>query len=348
MSHDSGDCSQRVCPYDFAWVDKPDASGIHHKYMECSAKGICNRDSGECECFPGYEGKSCQRTTCPNDCSGHGLCRYIEQMPFQSAPNDFKQGIFGETKAVTFESTFSYWDEEKTRGCVCDPTWGDYDCSKRMCPYATDVMDIREDMTKVAKYQTQRITLVVDWIKNSQPVTNDGHVMQRTDFVGRTFALTFTSRLNETFTTIPISISAGHTGFHDFVLDVEAALEALPNFVVDDVEVQGDFLSINGLSVGGNGDSYNQINLNVTFVGDAVQGPQHLLVVNEAACGDGCTPKITGLNVVPMSNNVTEVSLSDFNSFECGRRGKCDYATGICQCFAGYTGQACNTITSLI
>lgn len=337
--------------------------------MECSAKGICNRDSGECECFPGYEGKACQRTTCPNDCSGHGVCRYIQQMPFQSTPEDFKQGVFGETKAVTFESSFTYWDNQKTRGCVCDPTWGDYDCSKRMCPYGTDIMDIRSDVTKPAKYQTQRITLVVDPLPPT-PISTD-HVENRLDFQGRTFALTFVSRLNETFTTIPIVVRAGHSDFHDFILDVEAALESLPNFVIDDVEVHGDFLGLsysdihgiihsetikapdankahNYMTWQGDGDSYNQINLNITFVGEAVQGPQHLLIVNEAACGDGCTPKITGLNVVPMSNNVTEVLLSDFNSFECGRRGKCDYATGICQCFAGYTGQACNTITALV
>jgi hypothetical protein len=40
LSHDSGDCSQRICPYEFAWVDTPDKYGRHHKYAECAAKGI--------------------------------------------------------------------------------------------------------------------------------------------------------------------------------------------------------------------------------------------------------------------------------------------------------------------
>jgi hypothetical protein len=78
LSIDGGDCSQRICPFEFAWVDTPDKIGNHHKYVECSAKGICNRDSGECECFPGYEGKGCARTTCPNDCSGNGTCSFID------------------------------------------------------------------------------------------------------------------------------------------------------------------------------------------------------------------------------------------------------------------------------
>lgn len=43
--------------------------------MECSNKGICDRTSATCVCFIGYEGHSCQRASCPNDCSGHGVCK---------------------------------------------------------------------------------------------------------------------------------------------------------------------------------------------------------------------------------------------------------------------------------
>ena len=102
LSYDSGDCSQRICPYEFAWVDSPDRIGDHHKYVECSAKGICNRDTGECECFPGYEGKACSRTTCPNKCSGHGQCIYLAEQPFKSVIGDYYNYNYGVRYAIAF------------------------------------------------------------------------------------------------------------------------------------------------------------------------------------------------------------------------------------------------------
>ena len=45
-----------------------------HFYSECSNKGMCDRVTGECACYDGYTGSSCQRTVCPNDCSGSGDC----------------------------------------------------------------------------------------------------------------------------------------------------------------------------------------------------------------------------------------------------------------------------------
>ena len=58
MSHDSGDCSERICPFEFAWVDTPDKLGNHHKYAECANRGICDRETGECECFPDMKARA--------------------------------------------------------------------------------------------------------------------------------------------------------------------------------------------------------------------------------------------------------------------------------------------------
>jgi len=436
----SGDCSQRICPYEIAFVDSPymestyrkgldhglglfggdaddtnieignfnpsrnggDTDGgepysnvARHRYAECSGRGLCNRDNGECECFPGYEGKGCQRTACPNDCSGHGRCAYIEKMPFETTAMAYA-GLAGAAADWSFLSqdahTFTYrgWDRHKTRGCICDPEYGDVDCSKRMCPYGTDIMDQRNNLNKQGQYEVQTILF-----QARDSTTKDGGNLGT--LAQSTFALTFKSQLNETFTTIPIVFNA-ETGdqLHDFVLDVEQALESLPNRVIDDVKVSAAILRVGPV---GSTDA-DTVRLNITFVGEHVQGPQNLLTVRSYACGAGCTPKLTGMalepnrqsvsvgfvnrwgvginmktdtwydslkgtvNITrapndgvgkyalsssnPRENNNVGLAMSDFNSYECGRRGKCDYSTGTCGCFAGYTGISCGTITALV
>ena len=113
-----------------------------HDYMECSNKGLCDREKGECECLPGYDGAACQRASCPsnansitpgsgsddrsniafkifngktafmgravsnaqvNQCSGHGTCMTIEQLAFLDSSN-----------------IYDLWDKEASMGCKCD------------------------------------------------------------------------------------------------------------------------------------------------------------------------------------------------------------------------------------
>jgi hypothetical protein len=332
LSHLSGDCSERICPYDLAWVDTPNKIGTFHRYAECSNRGICNSGTGECECFPGYEGRACTRTTCPNDCSGHGRCRYIQDMPYGSTPQEYAKGEFLPQTPKTF--TYNEWDKSKTRGCICDPQWGDVDCSKRLCDHGTDVMDLREDLLVPATYQTQSILFVS--AKSGAAHAGGNNTLYGSSY---TFALTFKSKLNETFTTQPINLYNNENDFRQFILNIRDALLRLPNRVIDKVDVAGSVR--NGLS---------QAYVNITFTGDNVQGPQNLLVVEAYECGDGCTPKLSGIDTLlyPGTQNITQVQLSDFYSFECGRRGKCDYETGVCQCFAGFSGPTCGTISCLV
>jgi len=130
---DGGDCSKRSCPYGNAWVDTPSAQNKAHALAECSNRGICDRDSGDCQCFDGYTGSACRRTVCPNDCSGHGTCEYLKELR-NDLGDDFKHtGDKPTTDQFQHELTLM-WDNHKSRACVCDPKWTDIDCSRRMCP----------------------------------------------------------------------------------------------------------------------------------------------------------------------------------------------------------------------
>jgi len=233
----------------------------------------------------------------------------------------------------------------KTRACKCDARFGDYDCSKRMCPYGNDVLDNREYVLAGARHQIQNIIFAA--AGSSSQLTTPG-IPKTFIMDGYTFALTFKSRLNETFTTTPIVMASSNLA--KLSNDVKLALLKLPNGVVDGVSVTSSIPTSTKPS---------NVLIQVTFTGAAVEGPQHLLQVENNPCtAAGCTPMITGVPVQTVvsiaqqtnagTGDVAQSQQADFHSYECGRRGKCDYTTGLCACFTGYTGENCNTLTTLV
>jgi len=141
--------------YPFGTTEQyPDAlSQEGHFYMECSNKGLCNRDDGTCECFPGYEGTACQRTSCPNACSGHGVCDNIKELAEDREDGDLSKGAYamngyasehagiGDLSGVGTQ-IYALWDKTFTMGCKCDPGYTGSDCSLKLCRYGIDPLFI--------------------------------------------------------------------------------------------------------------------------------------------------------------------------------------------------------------
>jgi hypothetical protein len=111
-----------------------------HQQQECSGRGNCDRASGQCKCAVGYEGEACQRTTCQNKCSGHGVCQ--DQAHF--AADASESYALNTLRELRYLGPF---DSSKSMGCLCDGGYRGPDCSLKECPSGTD--PLTADLTDV-------------------------------------------------------------------------------------------------------------------------------------------------------------------------------------------------------
>lgn len=398
------DCSQRQCPSGLSWIVSPSnanvpaggALGGYHPYAECSNRGICDRDSGECVCFDGYEGRGCRRTSCPNACSGHGFCRYNYEINSDYSGYD--------TESLNRRYDKEQWDAGKTRQCVCDRGYEGIDCASRICPKGDD------PLTACTEHDPTDPGQSVDDVHKITLSKNGDY--SATAF----FTLTFTDMFNGEYTTRPIAtdiqtkatancrnvafactadngstdcsagtdstacdaiagctsvaahcdkqsadirvgpeLCAQHSSvggatctgqtyskrtsvlsYTAMAADIEEALEALPNFAVPNVTVTVATVSDDHV-------------VSVTFVDAANAGSQNLLQVNAGSGHDHA-------NMQPRFNGVTDASPSVAHEtvtgsdklkehVACSNRGSCDSGSGLCQCYEGFTGEACGLQT---
>jgi len=145
LMYTGADCSRFTCPRGTSWSTPITGSTWKHQMnVECSDKGLCDRTTGECTCFPGFEGSACQRTACPNGCSGHGTCRSNQDFAL-----DFSEAIFVQQRIQDSIAYYEYflvqyetaWDAGMNYGCLCDIGWRGPDCSLQECPTYQDPMD---------------------------------------------------------------------------------------------------------------------------------------------------------------------------------------------------------------
>lgn len=89
--------------------------------------------AGLCTCYPGFEGRACDRTVCPNSCSGHGTCQALTT--FFRDQTDL---LGGSQHIVSYTQGLQTWDALKTYGCKCESGFRGPDCSLQECPTGTD------------------------------------------------------------------------------------------------------------------------------------------------------------------------------------------------------------------
>jgi hypothetical protein len=178
-----------------------------HFYMECSNKGRCDRSTGECACFDGYDGVACQRASCPGyptSCSGHGTCKTIKQLAESDTGNVYK-----------------LWDKEVTMGCDCDSGYFGPDCSQRHCKTGVDPLYLDDAATiKYGIFDFATLT-------TRSNVTSFGQLFTDGEFQASPgmWALRFYDSFGEDWLTTPLAAGASCS-------DIITALENIPNDVV--------------------------------------------------------------------------------------------------------------------
>jgi len=182
-----------------------------HEYRECSNKGICDRSSGDCTCFEGYDGSACQRASCPTSsggvCSGHGLCSTIKEIA-----------------RFDYNNTYNLWDEYSSMGCICDFGYDGPDCSEKICKYGTDPLysdeiNIRYSNFTFAIYNVDQYNSVLDTVTSNSSLT-----LRRSRWFGN-YSIVFYDSNGQDWHTTAIDINAGCD-------EIRHALESLPNNVI--------------------------------------------------------------------------------------------------------------------
>jgi len=302
-----------------------------HVYQECGGRGLCDRSTGECKCFPSFTGEGCRRTTCPNDCSGHGQCRtdansffYIGQTP----KTPFGGQIPTYSKAVGVPTWGIHWPWLKYQQCHCDAGYEGDDCSLRRCPKGDD---------PETECNTDR---GIDYQKLTCEFEN---AAVKKAF----FQLRFTDQFGAEYDTRPIKIDATGMTAAENANSIQDALEALPNFAIPEVEIDVD-LTNTAKPV-----------IDIFFTDGHNTGQQKLLqFFKRAPCESGSQPLFRVVNSDASKGDIkcTVSRLAAFPTTStdykeratCSNRGICDQSTGRCNCFDGYFGLACDHVNTYI
>jgi len=286
-----------------------------HTYKECGGRGLCDRATGDCKCFAGFTGEGCRRTTCPNSCSGHGVC-VTDNTAFYDAGTDANTNVWGDVisddQQVSGAGTRgNAWERSKFQQCICDRGYEGFDCSLRRCPHGDDPETSCDD------------ELGADIQSFTCTQTAPGVAF---------FALSFEDQMGGKYHTRPIKYDNTWTDDQN-AASVQNALEALPNFAIPSVEVD-----------------FDGTDFEVTFVDASTTGQQHLLeFYNSNDCDSGQQPKLGSNNDFSCTVARNVLTVEDYREqAECSNRGSCDRDSGVCTCFSGYYGLSCDQVTTYI
>lgn len=106
----------------------------------CTSHGQCDSGTGRCQCDPTWRGPACDRRDipCPMDCSGHGRCSHAEG---KCSCDPSWAGVGCQSRVLPCPRNCSAPNGrcDYARGkCVCEPTWSGVACATVSIPCAHD------------------------------------------------------------------------------------------------------------------------------------------------------------------------------------------------------------------
>ncbi|GMI56738.1 hypothetical protein ScalyP_jg5472, partial [Parmales sp. scaly parma] len=300
------DCSQRTCPSGPAWADKAYATDAAHSMVECAGAGICDRSSGVCQCFEGYTGAACRRSDCPNDCSDNGVCMTIQDAGLYLG-SDYST-VPGSVGGDGIGPKYTNWDHSSIGVCNCDMGFFGPDCSRRMCPKNDDPVTINQNSRKIMVR-----------------LNGDGHSFGgklKVSFLGHTAEFGLGSQLTTAY--------------------CKQQWEKLSN--VDKVSCLVEEGNSHTALLEGRNTTFN-----VTFNSFPIYPSENNFFShtgNPPLAAFTCdTSEVTVAGGSSKSCVIKDLVNADVKEYEfCSRRGTCDFTSGLCYCFSGYSGMDCASL----
>lgn len=341
-----------ACPYDEAYVE-PDNDQTdplpHPTYLECSGKGKCDRDTGICQCYSGYEGTACQRMSCPNGCSGHGICLASSHLDINThTPGQ----IYYDFILSKDESSKSNWDNDQSYACVCDKEYTGYDCSMKKCP--TGYIETSNCMAQ--SLSQQGISWEVeDTTAGSTELGNACLAyLEYTDMYDRKY---YSDRFC-------VDCQNGNSDKckSQNVFGWEEALLRLP---VGTIDIKPENILLNDTSViiiFNNQQTGRQHQIKILtheilqseemnlYMGVSSSSGYHGMTLEQLYIKDTetATDNDEYLFSPLITKSITYLNEDSLPPTVCSRNGICDYTTGICECFTGFYGIACTEQAALV
>lgn len=368
-----GNCLAKQCPKGLAWFNKPTVDNVaHDELVECSAMGVCNHLSGQCECRDGFEGAACERLSCPGGtmvnpelnggaaiasipCNNAGRCMSLSSMARFSKTGELAYhspptGLATDS-SITYGSTGSRdpatWEAHRLHGCVAD-TYGYYPSNANGVDSVTGSTASSHDGShnitaatgyklnkKICPFTYNRAALLNSFSADNITANNYTNTVQSLQCIatGGTFSLRFRDAE---------SVS----------VDASTALLASVQFILQSMSTVGlvhityDSTSYDNNTALCAGTKATAPIVYAAFLTE--HGDLPLLELDAKSALTGGSPSST-VALAMHSEPPNIDSLGNSLLVECGGHGDCNYDTGECMCWPnwgssdGYSGALGNT-----